>query len=173
MACDILSFVDDERVGGPDEDLTWQASHKLASTQSYLGMQDTGRKARRCSQQPGAWAGAVVHVVPELRVCVLTSVKKWLKLKAILKNWSERLKKRPGEKEIQLDHKELLSDRGFLVYATRTYQSMIPYLKGFHLMIKIWRGGHDSEGWKLRDGNVNSVSTAQTVDSREGREDRG
>ena len=63
MACNILLFVNDDRVGGPDEDLTWQASHKLASTQSYLGMQDAGRKARRCSQQLGAWAGAVVHVV--------------------------------------------------------------------------------------------------------------
>ncbi len=76
VACDILSFVDDERVVGPDEDLTWQASHKLASTQSYLGMQDAARKARLYSQQPGAWAGAIVHVVPDLGVCALTSVEK-------------------------------------------------------------------------------------------------
>ena len=76
VSCDMLPFVDDERVGGPDEDLTWQASHKLASTQSYLGMQDAARKTRLCSQQPGAWAGAKVHVVPDLGVCVLTSVEK-------------------------------------------------------------------------------------------------
>ena len=76
VACDILPFDDDKRVGGPDEDLTWQASHKLASKQSYLGMQDAARKARLCSQQPGAWAGAIVQVVPELGVCVLTSVDK-------------------------------------------------------------------------------------------------
>ena len=77
VACDILPFVDHARIGGPDEDLTWQASHKLESTQSYLGMQDAARKARVCSQQPGAWAGAIVHVVPDLGVCVLTSVEKW------------------------------------------------------------------------------------------------
>ena len=71
------------------------------------------------------------------------------------------------------DHKELLSDRGFLVYVTRTYPSIIPYLKGFHLTIKMWRGGRDLEGWKLRDGDVKLVSFTQTVDSWERQEDRG
>jgi hypothetical protein len=46
VACDIFAFVDDERVTGPDEDLAWQASHVLVSKQSYLGVQDAGRKAR-------------------------------------------------------------------------------------------------------------------------------
>jgi hypothetical protein len=49
VVCDMLPFVDDKRVRGPDEDLTWQASHKLASTQSYLGIQDAARKARLCT----------------------------------------------------------------------------------------------------------------------------
>jgi hypothetical protein len=26
---------------------------------------------------------------------------------------------------------------------------MKPYLKGFHLSLETWRGGRDSEGWKL------------------------
>ena len=95
-------------------------------------------------------------MVPELGVCVLTSVEKWLKLKGILAKWWGRLRDRRAKKNIQLDHKELLSDRGFLVYVTRTYPAMIPYLKGFHLTIEMWRGGRDSEGWKLRDGEVNT-----------------
>jgi hypothetical protein len=66
VACDIFAFVDDERVTGPDEDLAWQASHVLPSKQSYLGVQDAGRMARPCSKQPGAWAGAIVHVLPTL-----------------------------------------------------------------------------------------------------------
>ena len=37
----------------------------------------------------------------------------------------------------KLSHKELLSDRGFLVYFTRMYPAMIPYLKGFHLTIEM------------------------------------
>ena len=86
IACDIFTFVDDERVTGPSEELTWHASHVLASTkQSYLGIPDARRKTRPCSRQPGAWAGAIVHVVPSLGVCVLTSIKKWAKLRAILK----------------------------------------------------------------------------------------
>jgi hypothetical protein len=28
---------------------------------------------------------------------------------------------------------------------------MIPYLKGFHLTIEMWRGGRDAEGWKLKE----------------------
>ena len=38
VACNVFTFVDDERVTGPDAELTWQASHTLASTQSYLGV---------------------------------------------------------------------------------------------------------------------------------------
>jgi hypothetical protein len=54
VACDLFSFMDDERITGPDEELTWQASHTMATKQSYLGVQDVGRKARLSSKQPGA-----------------------------------------------------------------------------------------------------------------------
>ncbi len=54
IACDLFTFVDDEWVTGPDEDLTWQASHALASKQSYLGIQGAARKAQPSSKTPGA-----------------------------------------------------------------------------------------------------------------------
>ncbi len=54
IACDLFTFVDNERVVGPTEELTWQASHVLASNQSYLGIQDAMRKVRPCSQTTGA-----------------------------------------------------------------------------------------------------------------------
>ncbi len=73
MACNVFTFVDKERVVGPSKELTWQASHVLASKQSYLGIQDAARKAQPCSQTMGAWAGAIVHVLDQLGVCVLTS----------------------------------------------------------------------------------------------------
>ena len=165
VACELLSFVDDERVTGSDEELTWQASHTLASKQSYLGIQDAARKARPCSQQPGAWAGAIVHVLPTLGVCVLTSMEKWIKLKAILSKWWDRLlEAREGEKPM-LSHKELLSDRGFLVYVTRTYPAMVPYLKGFHLTIEMWRGGRNEEGWKLPEGDENTMFQGEDEDA--------
>ncbi len=56
-------------------------------------------------------------------------------------------------------HKELLADRGFLVYVTRTYPAMVPYLKGLHLTIEMWRGGRDAEGWKQKNHDEYSVST--------------
>lgn len=145
VAADLFSYVDDERITAPDEGLAWKAAHKLGSIQSYFGIQNALRKLRPPSQQTGAWAGSVAHVIPEHGVCVLTSTEKWIKLKGILKKWLEKLEK--GEEE--LDHKELLSDRGFLVYVTRTYPAMVPYLKGFHLTIENWRGNRDSEGWKI------------------------
>ncbi len=138
MACNCFTFVDDERVNRPDKDLMWLASHTLAAKQSYLGLQDASRKARPSSQQPGAWAGAIVHIVALLGVCVLTSVEKWAKMKAILNKWWEQLVDIAAP---ELSHKELLLDRGFLVYVTRTYPAMVPYLKGFHLTIEMWRGG--------------------------------
>jgi hypothetical protein len=93
------------------------------------------------------WAGAVVHVVEEkgVCVCVLTSDEKWAKMKDILAKWMATV----SEGTENLDHKQLLSDQGFLVYVTRAYPPMIPYMKGFHLTAEMWRGNRDAEGWKL------------------------
>ncbi len=165
VACDVFEFVNDERVTGPDEELTWQASHVLASKQSLLGVQDTGRKARPCSQKPGAWVGAVVYVIPDLRVCVLTSAEKWSKVKAILKKWSTLLLGHKEGEQLRLAHKELLSDRDFLVYVTRAYPAMVPYLKGFHLTIKMWRAGQDAEGWKLPVKDGDSMASGRSLSS--------
>ena len=34
---------------------------------------------------------------------------------------------------------------------------MVPYLKGFHLTIEMWRGGRDTSGYKLTDDDDISV----------------
>ena len=102
MACNVFMLVDDERVVGPTEELTWQASHVLASKQSYLGIQDASRKARPCRQTTGAWAGAIVYVVDKLRVCVLTSREKWPKMRGILTKWRTAMQ----ENFPKLSHKE-------------------------------------------------------------------
>ncbi len=116
--------------------MAWLAAHVLAAKQAYLSIQDAARKADKCSQQPRAWAGAVVHVVQGKGICILTSDEKWQKMKSILRKWSDKLDSR----EKMLDHKEMLSDRGFLVYVMRAYPPLIPYLKGFHLTAEMWRG---------------------------------
>ncbi len=98
-------------------------------------------------------------------MCVLTSVEKWVKLKTILAKWWDRLTPTSGKEPQKLSHKELLSDRGFLVYVTRTYPAMIPYLNGFHLTIEMWRGGRDAEGWKLPAGDEDSLEELEDEDA--------
>jgi hypothetical protein len=48
-----------------------------------------------------------------------------------------------------LDRKLLESYRGSLVYLQRTYPSITPYVKGFHLTIDGWREDRNAEGWKI------------------------
>jgi hypothetical protein len=48
------------------------------------------------------------------------------------------------------NHKLLEQYRGFLVYVTRTYPIMVPYLKGLHLTLDSWRKGSAAKGWKSR-----------------------
>lgn len=163
VAADLFTFVDDERVTAPDEEIAWKAAHQLGSIQAYLGIQNATRKLRDSSQTPGAWAGSVVHVIPEHGVCVLTSPEKWNKLKGILKKWLDRI----TDGDEKLDHKELLSDRGFLVYVTRTYPAMVPYLKGFHLTIENWRGSRDSEGWKFDPAHISEEQEDQVEEEGE------
>jgi hypothetical protein len=160
MVCNVFTFVNNERVVGPTKELTWQASHMLASKQSYLGIQEAARKARPCTQMTGAWAGAIVHVLDKLGVYVLTSREKWTKMRGILNKWRTAMR----EESPRLSHKELLADRGFLVYVTRTYPAMVPYLKGFHLTIEMWQGGLDAKGWKLKTGDDSYVASNVDLD---------
>jgi hypothetical protein len=78
---------------------------KLIILSDEINQQDALRKARPSSQQPGAWAGTIIHIVALLGVCILTSVEKWAKMKAILEKWWKQL---AGADGLKLLHKELL-----------------------------------------------------------------
>ncbi len=98
----------------------------------------------------------------------MTSKEKWAKMRAILEKWRAALL----DPSPTLSHKELLSDRGFLVYVTRSYPAMVPYLKGFHLTIEMWCGGRDSKGWKLKTSNASSLGEdAPTPDGMEDKDE--
>ena len=144
LASDFVCFVDDQRLAAANKKRLAAAGHQLSSRESYMGIQDALRKLREGGS--GAWAGAVVHITEEHGVIVLTSQDKWDRLKAIVAKWLDRL----NAGENMLPHSELLSDRGFLVYVTQPYPAMVPYLKGVHLTLEMWRGGRDAEGWKLK-----------------------
>jgi hypothetical protein len=146
MASDVVTYIDDLRTIGASEELCQEVTHRVASVVNYLGMQDAPRKRRAPSQSPGAWAGSMV-TTDDSGVYVSVSQERWDKTKQILLNMEEILERNNPA----FSHKQLLSDRGFLIYVARTYPAMIPYLKGIHLTIEHWRDDRDEEGWPDQD----------------------
>ena len=49
-----------------------------------------------------------------------------------------------------MDNSKMESIRGLLVYMSRTYWDMNPYLKGLHLTLDSWIPLRDKEGWWIR-----------------------
>ena len=145
IASDIFLYVDDGRPTGFSEEQCWQASRRFCSMCSYLGIQDASRKRTTPSQTPGPWAGSVVHTKDEL--VALVSQKKWDKTKSMIRELKELLGARDDG---QLPRKRLEQIRGFLIYVSRTYDWMPPYLKGLHLTIDSWREGRLQNGWKAK-----------------------
>lgn len=142
IACEVYCYVDDGKIIGRDKVECWRAAATFAKTLAYLGIQDAARKRTAPSTTPGPWAGSVSH--SEGTVTLLVSQKKWDKTKELV-----------GELESMaagdtLDRKRLEQIRGFLIYVSRTYKWMVPYLKGIHLTIDAWREGRDGDGFKIK-----------------------
>ena len=144
LAADYHVYVDDLRGTGPTEEATWQVSRLISAKLTFLGIQDAMRKRRWPSQKPGAWAGSVVQTTKN-EVLVTVSQEKWDKCKRQI-NWIDEHSKHPGG----IPFKELESIRGFLIYVTRTYPTMVPYLKGIHQTLDSWRVGRSDDGWKYK-----------------------
>jgi hypothetical protein len=140
---DFFFYVDDNRTTGNTEREAWLAAQRVASVCSFLEVQDASRKQWKASKTPGAWAGAVILTDDE-GVYVRVLDEKWEKAKAIIKKTKEEILGADG----WIGRKGLESSRGFLLYVTQTYPSMVPYMKGFHLTLDGWRKGRNSEGWK-------------------------
>ena len=67
------------------------------------------------------------------KVVLLVSQMKWDRGKAIVKRIQDELLLKG-----YLNFKQLERDRGFLIYLSRTYKSMCPYLKGIHQTLDSW-----------------------------------
>jgi hypothetical protein len=143
-AADFVLYVDDNRSVGNTRAEARLAARRVASVCSYLGVQDASRKRRSASKTPGAWAGTVI-LTDDLGVYVTVSQEKWEKSRSMAVDTLDELIKQDG----WMDHKTLERRRGFLLYVTRTYPALVPYIKGMHLTLDGWRKGRDEEGWKL------------------------
>jgi hypothetical protein len=143
LAADIFIYVDDARVTAPTKDECFHATRQAASTVNSLGIQEAARKRRWGRRRPGAWAGSIVESTEE-GVFVTVSQEKWEKSRRYIGDIIAELKDAGG----MLEFKELEKKRGFLIYVTRTYPSMVPYLKGIHQTLDSWRPHRDKDGWK-------------------------
>lgn len=74
-------------------------------------------------------------VYTDEEVFVTASQEKWEKSRRYIGEIIVELKSSRGV----LDFKGLERKQGFLIYITRTYPSMVPYLKGIHQMLDSWR----------------------------------
>ena len=145
IAADLFVYVDDARIRGPTEEECWAATRQTASRMNELGIQEAARKRRWPSQKPGAWAGSTVEATKE-GVYVTVSQERWTKAKRYIGEIEDEL---AASENQTLDFKPLERKRGFLIYVTRTYPAMVPYLKGIHQTLDSWRTNRDSDGWKL------------------------
>ena len=143
IACDIFIYVDDLRPTGPTEETCRAAARRTASILNSRGIQDASRKRRPPSRTPGAWAGSMISTT-DSSVRIEVAQDKWEKTQKQIEWIIEHFEDEGG-----IPFKPLERIRGFLVYTTRTYPAMVPYLKGIHLTLDGWREGRDDEGWKL------------------------
>ena len=144
IAADYAEFVDDRRPCGFSEEVCWRVAQRAASVAARHGVQDASRKRRPPSQEPGSWAGYVIHTT-EGKVRGLVDQAKWDKTRARLKIIDSNL-----NSSGKMNHKELERYRGFFIYVARVYPAMKPYLKGIHGTLDSWRPTVDSEGWNIR-----------------------
>jgi len=144
IASDFFVYVDDVRTTGSSEEDCWVCSRAVASRYSYLGLQDASRKRRGPSQEAGPWAGSTVHT-SNGRVTVTVTMDRWAKAKSMVR-WLYDL---VGPAPQPIPFKQLESHRGYLVYLSRTYPALVPYLKGIHLTLDSWRPHRDPSGWKI------------------------
>jgi hypothetical protein len=144
IAADFVSFVDDVRPTGPTKRECWQAARRIGSMLNHLGIQDASQKRCDSSQDPGAWLGSVVKTDGK-GVYMLAAEDKWIKAKEMLEEMLGEMDAKHGE----LNRKRLEQIRGFLIYVTRTYPGMLPYLIGIHMTIDGWRDNRAASGWRL------------------------
>jgi hypothetical protein len=144
IAADLFIYVDDVRVTGNSAKECDDATCQAASTANALGVQDPPPKRQIAEQSAGAWAELLVEMDGQ-GVYVTVSQDKWDKSKRYIADIVEAF-----SRANVLNHKDLEKKQGFLIYVTRTYLAMVPYLKGIHQTLESWRPNRDAAGWKWK-----------------------
>ena len=149
IAGDIIAFVDDLRASAFDEEAVWNIARQYLSKLQYLGLQDAARKTRPPTRdEPSAWAGSVFKTTSD-EVKVMTTQEKWEKARRLVQELFDQLN--GNHPTPPINYKRLEVVRGFLCHMAMTYQTIFPFLKGFHLSLCKHLPKRDREGWKLPD----------------------
>ena len=166
-ASDAVTYMDDIRILGSSEMSCRLAAREASKKTQYLGEQDAARKRRPPNKEPGPWCGAFV-ANRNGSVWVYVSQSKWSKAKAYVAKWYQELSDCACKQvPLELDFKDLEKGHGFLVYLSRTYDPIVPYLKGIHLTLDSWRTGRDAEGWKVNKKRKRSADDGVQVEEEE------
>ena len=160
IACDFVGCVDDLRSGGNGWTEARAASRRIASLLNWLGIQEAARKRRDPRQDPGPWAGSVIKIGQDGSVLVTVTQERWEKTRGII-NW---IAKEMEESDV-IEFKQLERYRGFLIYGTRTFPMMIPYLKGIHLTLDSWRPWRCEDGWKSTNSEIRAALESKDGDA--------
>jgi hypothetical protein len=142
IAGDIVGFIDDLRASGYSVEQSWAVARQIVARFQYLGIQDAARKRRPPSQSPGAWVG-VVFSTKGGKVTKSVTPEKWEKAKGMIKELTEEADRHPDQ---AFSYKRLEQIRGFLCHMAMTYETITPFLKGFHLALASYLPHCDAEG---------------------------
>jgi hypothetical protein len=153
VAADLFVYVDGARITGATKDDCWSATRQAGSIFNSLGIHEAARKRRWPSKQPRASAGSIVETT-EQGVFVQVSNEKWDKCRRYI---GEIVAELASSADETLEFKALERKRGFLIYVTRTYPVMVPYLKGFHQTLDSWRANCGEDGWKLSPTEITAA----------------
>ena len=148
VAGDVVTFVDDVRVTGYSKSNCWEAYHQFASRVQYLGMQNAPRKFRAPSQlDAGAWTGTIFKIGVD-HITKSVSQEKWDKGREMIERRLNEIKLTNDSRPF-LDRRLLEKETGFLNHLSMTFETMVPFLKGFYLTLNSWREGRDENDWKV------------------------
>jgi hypothetical protein len=81
-------YVDNGRLTGPTEFLSWQAGRAYGTGCTRRGVQDALRKRTSPSETPGPWACTVTHMDGG-KVCSMVLQEKWDKTKRLVAEMEE------------------------------------------------------------------------------------
>jgi len=163
-ANEIIVYMDDGRPHGDSEAGCRKAGKRTSKITQHLGQQDAARKYRPPSQQPGPWCGAFI-AERSGSLWAYVSNEKWSKAKNYISSWLKEIEMcKAHSAPPALNFKHLERGRGFLVYLSRTYPSIVPYLKGIHLTLDTWRPGRGKDGWKRTKASIKDEMAAIEFD---------